>query len=100
VAFAVLNLFMLLLAIVATLAVFATTTRGRTLMTRLGFRDHVAGAASSEDVSYLLSACDGDRAELERRIALERARYPELTEAEHYRFAIRRVFSSRESSAP
>lgn len=91
---------MLSLAIVATLAIFATTTLGRSFATRLGFRDHVPGAASSEDVAYLLSACDGDRAELERRIAVERARYPEMTEAEHYRFAIRKVFSSRESDSP
>jgi hypothetical protein len=97
--FRVLNLLMLSLAIVATLAVFATTRLGKTVATRLGFRDHVAGAASSEDVAYLLSACDGDRAELERRIAFERARYPDLSEAEHYRFAIRKVFSSRRSSS-
>ena len=56
------------------------------------------GAATSEDVDYLLSACDGDHAELERRIQLERERYPDLTEAEHYRFAIRKVFASRGSS--
>jgi len=90
---------MLLLAIVATIAIFATTARGRELGKKMGFRDHVAGAASSEDVAYLLSACEGDRAELERRIAVERARYPELTEAEHYRFAIRKVFNSRESTS-
>lgn len=91
------TLLMLVLAIVATTAIFATTTSGRELVKRLGFRDRVPGAASSEDVAYLLSACDGDPALLESRIAVERARYPDLCEAEHYRRAIRKVFAERES---
>ena len=56
-------------------------------------------AASSEVDAYLLAACDGDRRELERRVGLERERYPELTEAEHYRRVIRKVFAARESSS-
>lgn len=94
-----LNLLMLLVAMVATLAIFSTTRFGKSLASRMGFRDHVAGAASTEDVAYLLSACDGDRSEVERRLEFERARYPELTEAEHYRLAIRKVFTSRESAS-
>jgi hypothetical protein len=94
----VLSWLLLPLAIVATLAVFATTRFGKSVAKRIGFRDHVAGAASAEDVAYLLSACGGDRAEADRRIALERARYPDMTEAEHYRFAIRKVFASRNAS--
>ncbi len=90
---------MLLFAIAATLAIFATTRSGKRVATRLGFRDHVPGAAGTEDVSYLLNACDGDRAEVERRVGVERSRYPDLTEAEHYRFAIRKVFTARESSS-
>ena len=86
----------LAIAIAATLAVFATTRKGRELMKRIGFRDRVPGAASSEDVAYLLSACDGDRREVERRLDVERERYPDLTEAEHYRRAIRKCFSERE----
>ena len=89
----------LLLVVVAVLAILATTTRGKAIAKRIGFRDRVAGAASTEDVAYLLTACNGDRAELERRIAFERARYPDLTESEHYRRAIRRVFAARESSS-
>ena len=87
---------LLVLAVVATLAIFATTAAGREAMKRLGFRDRVPGAASSEDVAYLLSACGGDRGAVERRLAVERERYPDLTEAEHYRRAIRKVFAERE----
>ena len=88
---------MLVLAVVATLAVFATTSRGRELAKRIGFRDHVKGAASREDVAYLLDACDGDLKEVARRIELERSRVPELSEAEHYRRAIRKVFAERQA---
>lgn len=91
------NTLMLVIAIVVTLAIFATTTRGRQLVKRMGFRDRVPGAASTEDDDYLLAACGGDRRELERRITIERERYPELTEAEHYRRAIRKVFVSRDA---
>lgn len=89
---------MVLLVAGVTIAVFATTRRGREIAKRIGFRDRVAGAASSRDVAYLLSACDGDRALLERRIEAERERFPDLTEAEHYRRAIRKVFGERGSS--
>ncbi len=87
---------LLILAVLATLAIFATTRRGQEIAKRIGFRDHVPGAASSEDVAFLLKACDGDRAELERRIAFERERFPERSESDHYRAAIRRVFAERE----
>jgi hypothetical protein len=89
---------MLVLAVAVTIAIFATTRRGREIAKRIGFRDRVAGAASSEDVEYLLSACHDDRAQLKRRIEAEREHYPELTEAEHYRRAIRKVFAERESA--
>lgn len=93
------NALMLVIAIAATLAIFATTTRGRQIIKRMGFRDHVPGAASTEDDNYLLAAGAGDRQELERRIAIERECYPELTEAEHYRRAIRKVFASRDATS-
>jgi hypothetical protein len=88
---------MLMLVIAVTIAIFATTGAGREIAKRIGFRDRVPGAATSEDVAYLLSACHGDRAALEERIEAERLRYPDLTEAEHYRRAIRKVFAERES---
>jgi hypothetical protein len=91
------SLLILVVAIVVTIAIFATTTTGREIAKRIGFRDHVSGAATSEDVAYLLSACQGDRVKLETRIEAERVRYPDLTEAEHYRRAIRKVFAERES---
>jgi len=87
----------LVLAVGVTLAIFATTPPGRRVLKRIGLRDLVSDAAPSEDFDYLLSACDGDRAELDRRVALERTRFPDLSEAEHFRRAIRRVFDERRS---
>jgi hypothetical protein len=87
---------MLGLAVIATLAVFATTIPGRELAKRIGLRDYVPGAASSEDVRFLLGACGGDSAEVERRLGIERDRLPELSEAEHYRRAIRKVLAERD----
>lgn len=89
------RLLMLVLAIGATLAIFATTRPGRELAKRIGLRDRVPGAASSEDVAYLLDACGGDRHEVARRLEVERDRFPDLNEAEHYRRAIRKVFAER-----
>jgi hypothetical protein len=86
------------IAIVATLAIFATTRPGREIAKRIGLRDHVKGAASSEDVSFLLSACGGDRRLAEERVRVERERLPDLTEAEHYRRAIRKVLAERTTS--
>ncbi len=85
----------LLLAILGTLAVFLTTSPGRELLKRIGLRDRVPGAASSDNVEFLRSACGGDRQEVERRLSVERERYPDLTEAEHYRRAIRKVLAER-----
>ena len=66
-------------------------------MKRIGLRDRVPGAASSEDLDFLLSALGGDRAERTRRIDFERERLPELTEAEHVRRAIRKVMNERDA---
>ncbi len=89
----------LILAVAGTLAIFATTSAGRALRKRVGFRDSVPGAAPNEDLRFLLDACNGDLAEVERRIALERERVPALTEAEHYRRAIRKVMAERDGAA-
>jgi hypothetical protein len=91
------KLVMLVLVIAATLAVFATTERGRRIAKRIGFRDHVKGAAPSEDVAYLLDACGGDAGEVARRLDVERRRVPDLTEAEHYRRAIRKALADRDA---
>ena len=80
-----------LVVLAAVLAIFATTTVGRRVAVRIGMRDHVAGAASSEDVGFLLQRCGDDRVEALRRVAAERERFPDLSEADHYRRAIRRL---------
>jgi len=89
---------MVIVVLFAVLAIFATTPRGRRLAVRIGLRDHVAGAAPSEDVEFLYRRCGHDRAEVERRLAAERERYPALCEADHYRRAIRRLLNESERS--
>lgn len=86
-----LSLLMALAVLVAVVAIFATTPIGKRLAVGLGLRDHVAGAAPSRDVEFLLERCGGDRAEAHRRVAAERERFPALGEADHYRRAIRRI---------
>lgn len=89
------DLLWLLVAIAALVFVFATTRAGRQVMKRVGLRNRVPGAAPRDDVAYLLSLCDGDRSEAARRIDAERERFPDLTEAEHYRRAIRKGMAAR-----
>jgi len=84
---------LLVVVLAAVLAIFATTKAGRRIAVRIGLRDHVAGAATSEDVDFLLLRCGHDRAEALRRVAVERERFPELCEADHYRRAIRKVLA-------
>ena len=91
------KILLLLFIGLATLAVFATTARGREIGKRIGLRDHVKGAAPSEDVRFLVDACGGDRREAANRVEAERSRFPELSEADHYRRAIRKVLAERES---
>ena len=90
------DLLYLLVAIAALVFVFSTTQAGRDVMKRVGFRDKVPGAAPSDDVDYLLSLCGGDRNDAARRVEAERERFPDLTEAEHYRRAIRKGMAERE----
>jgi hypothetical protein len=88
--------FVLVIAVLAaTLAIFSTTRSGQTWRRRIGLGDGVAGAASHRDVAFLIEACGGDQDEAARRVAEEQARVPALTEAEHYRRAIRRVLAER-----
>ena len=89
------DLLWLLLAIAALVLVFATTGPGRGAMKRIGLRNRVPGAAPKDVVAYLLSLCGGDRAEADRRVEAERERFPELTEADHYRRAIRKGMAER-----
>lgn len=89
------DLLLLGLAIAALAGVYATTRAGRDVLKRIGLRNHVPGAAPVDDVAYLLRLCDGDRQEVERRLAAERERFPDLSEAEHYRRAIRKGMADR-----
>ena len=89
------NFGLLAFALLGTLAIFATTKRGQAIAKEIGFRDRVKGAASTEDVRYLLEACGGDSDEASRRVEFERERFSELTEAEHYRRAIRKMLAER-----
>ncbi|MEM9175383.1 MAG: hypothetical protein AAGC67_09115 [Myxococcota bacterium] len=89
------DLLLMLTAIAALGLVFSTTRAGRDALKRVGLRDKVPGAAPSKDVEYLLTLCDGDRKEAARRVSAERERFPDLTEAEHYRRAIRKGMSER-----
>ena len=89
------DLLLLLAAIAALVFVFSTTRPGRDVMKRIGFRDKVPGAAPSDDVAYLVSLCQGDEQEAARRVDAERKRFPDLTEAEHYRRAIRKGMAER-----
>ncbi len=87
----------LTLAIAGTLAIFATTRSGRALLAHTRLRDRIPGAANTRDVRYLLDACEGDRRRVERLLSVERERYPDLSEAEHYRRAIRKILRARSS---
>ncbi len=87
----------LVVAVVAVVGIFATTRHGRALRKRMGLRDNVPGAASTDDLAYLVQLCDGDRDEAARRVAAERDRFPDLTEAEHYRRAIRKGVNERDA---
>ena len=82
-----------LAVLAAVLAIFATTKSGRRVAVRIGLRDHVAGAATSEDVEFFLLRCGNDRAGALRRIAVERERFPDLCEADPHRRAIRKLLA-------
>ncbi len=90
-----LALLMALFVLAGVVAIFATTPAGRRLAARFGVAERVRGPAPSEDVEFLLTRCGGDPAEVARRIAAERDRGPALTEAEHYRRAIRRLLAEQ-----
>lgn len=94
------SLLMAALVLAAVVAVFATTRAGSGLAARLGLRSPVSGAASGEDVEFLLTRCGGDPVEVARRIAAERERFPALGEADHYRRAIRRLLNEQRGQDP
>lgn len=82
---------LVLVGLATMLALFLTTPAGRRLAERLGLPP-LRGRAGRDDRAFLLKACDGDRARARERLAAERSRWPEASEAELYRKAIRRWF--------
>ena len=71
---------------------------GKRIAKRLGvpqFGQVRASRPRAGDHEYLLRACGGDSAELERRLAAERERFSELGEADIYRRAIRTYMNTR-----
>ena len=71
----------------------STTPTGRRWRRRLGLDR--SGRAPREDRDYLLRVCHGDAAQVERLLERERRGHPEMTEAQAYRRAIRRLLRDR-----
>ena len=71
----------------------STTPTGRRWRRRLGLDR--SGRAPREDRDYLLRVCHGDAAQVERLLERERQGHPEMTEAQAYRLAIRRLLRDR-----
>jgi phosphatidylethanolamine-binding protein (PEBP) family uncharacterized protein len=90
---------MLAIAIPAVGAIFVTTPAGRRLINALGIRLRFGGGPPPEDHQYLLRVCGGDKSELARRLDDERARQPDLSEAQLYRQAIRTYMNSRDPAS-
>jgi hypothetical protein len=82
-------------AAAAALAIFLTMPTGRRLASRLGLSWPGAGRAPREDREYLLRVCDGSKEAVTRMLDAERARNPEMSEAEAYRKAIRTHLRAR-----
>jgi hypothetical protein len=78
-----------LLVAAAVVAIFATTRAGQAFITRVGLHRFQQGAASDEDRAFLLRACGGDASLVEARLDAIRTQYPEWTEEQLYRRAIR-----------
>jgi hypothetical protein len=88
-----------LLAVIGVLAavawIFSTTPAGQAAVERLGLRALAKGAAPKEDRDYLLRVSGGDRSEVERLLDAEYERYPEMSEAQAHRRAIRTHFAQK-----
>jgi len=78
-----------LVALAAALAIFLTMPAGRRMASRLGVPWPRAGRAPREDREYLLRVCNGSKEAVARLLEAERAKHPEMSEAEAYRKAIR-----------
>lgn len=91
------RILVILIGVLALGALFLSTAPGRRLGERLGIPP-LRGRAPKDDRSFLLKACQGDRSQLVARLAAERDRWPDASEAELYRKAIRSWFQQREDT--
>ena len=74
---------------------FFSMASGQRLAKRLGLRRLQKDAAPDADRDFLLSVCGGDAAAAEACLDAVRVRYPDWTEAQLYRRAIRGVMNER-----
>ena len=88
-----------LLGLVFIGAILSTMPLGRRLRSRLPVARLRPGAAPRQDRDYLLRVCGGDRARVRRLLDAERTRNPDMTEAEAYRWAIRRYLRNKPPDA-
>ena len=93
-----------LLAAGMIVGVFLTMPAGQALarrlgLDRLGLHRIVRGAPPPGDREFLLRVCRGDRAEVEQRLAAERARFPDMSDEQIHRRAIRTYMNSRPDGA-
>jgi hypothetical protein len=71
------------------LGVYLSTQSGQRLTGRLGIELPWGKGPARADRVYLLEVCDGDAHAVDQRLDRERERFPELSEIEIYRRAIR-----------
>ena len=83
------------LGLVFVIAVLLTTPAGRRLRQRLPVAALRSGRAPKEDRDYLLRVCEGDLTRVATLLEHEREGFPELSEADAYRRAIRRHLRPR-----
>lgn len=76
--------------------IFVTTDRGRRVLASFGLDHMVKGGVPREDRDFLLQSCGGDRAAVERLLEAERAKFPDLSEPEIHRRAIRIAMRERD----
>jgi uncharacterized protein (DUF934 family) len=86
------------LAIAGVLAIFLTTPLGHRMAAALGIRAQLPGDVPLEDRDFLLRVCGDDAREVERRLAVERARNDSLSIKQQYRKAIRTYLNEQRSA--
>ncbi len=90
-----LRLLLVLVCLAIVAALFLTTAAGKRLGERLGLPP-LQGRAPRKDREFLAEVCGGDRAAVRARLARERERFPDATDAELHRKAIRTWFREKD----